>query len=55
MDYDPTSSVSGCFEERPGWIQFNINLMDKGVVGKSGGIVDRKDNPINIMRWIENN
>lgn len=51
MDFDPTCKLSGCFEERPGWIQFNANLMDKGVVGNP--LVKRKDDPFEMLKWIE--
>jgi len=51
MDFDPTCKLSGCFEERPGWIQFNVNLMDKGSVGNPQ--VKRKDDPFNMLKWIQ--
>lgn len=53
MDYDPTCKLSGCFEERPGYIQFNVNLMDRGKEGSS--TVSRKDDPHHMMNWIQSN
>lgn len=45
LNYDNTSSKSGCFHERPGWLQFNLNLMDKDV---------KENQPFKLMDWIDN-